>query len=326
MRLRCVIEQILLCIAHFYLPLVLLSCPMCSENGSTIALPLSLFRLDHPPYPYLVRSTHIPLPPSRVHPAFPWFPKAGVSIDGVRDLLRIFGDERYMLAFTPGVASKMYTGSSNDSSKKSRVIKRARAIKKGIASVILHRDATGADTVKSLLALEYFHDELAKAGFAVVGARTQPRQGQTKNNSKNNEQNRQAQKTTRSSTTTSTGDDTGAAMPLTGSLPVVNGDKSQPPPPLVAVAVNGDSPVKEIPQNGAGVNARWGPGAAKEVEVRAQAGRQELSQAQLLRCLEAARRRADEGAPGFFAALAALGWSTEKFMFGNIKSRVEWRL
>ncbi|CAN0401615.1 unnamed protein product [Pylaiella littoralis] len=55
-------------------------------------------------------------------------------------------------------------------------------------------------------------------------------------------------------------------------------------------------------------------------------GRRHPSSAELRRCLEAARRRANDEAPGFFAALEALGWSTEKFMFGNIKSRVEWIL
>ncbi len=84
-------------------------------------------------------------------------------MDGVTDLLRIFGDERYMLAYTEKKRKRRADsaeGSGGDGSVAPR----------GIVSVILHRDATGADTVKSLLALEYLQDELKRAGFKVAGA------------------------------------------------------------------------------------------------------------------------------------------------------------
>lgn len=193
---------------------------------------------------------------------------------GVSNLLRIFGEERYMLAYTEG-GKRSKAVATNNSKRKA----------KGTVSIILHRDATGADTVKSLLALEYFHEELANAGFAVVGA--SPSTSRQQNSAK----------------------------------PKVNGSLG-------------------VPREGVAVET-WGKGL-----LAGEAGGEPSSEEALLReggeggaagdgnpspevlrsCLGAARRRANEGAPGFFAALGALGWSTEKFMFGNIKSRVEWRL
>ncbi|CAM9484548.1 unnamed protein product, partial [Laminaria digitata] len=105
---------------------------------------------------------------------------------GVTDLLGIFGQERYMLAYTgssgggDGGSSDGGEGSAiepglSDSKKK----KRKKSGSSGVASVILHKDATGADTVKSLLALEYFQDELREAGFDVVGAPPPPSSSQS---------------------------------------------------------------------------------------------------------------------------------------------------
>lgn len=213
--------------------------------------------------------------------------KAGVSMDGVTDLLRIFGNERYMLAYT-------------EKKKKREQAKRIRAragdggggrAPRGIVSVILHRDATGADTVKSLLALEYLQDELKQAGFEVVGAPPAARRA-------------------------------GRATPPGAKTRPVNGDGSpavaEPPPGGAKQGEASGAPT--LRSSGVAAPASSVAGAAG-----AESERPQPSSAELRRCLEAARRRAEEGAPGFFAALETLGWSTEKFMFGNIKSRVEWR-
>lgn len=203
-------------------------------------------------------------------------------MDEIGDLLHIFGEERYMLAFTDGRTGA--DGGGIGGGVISRGINKTKQLRpgmaKGTASIILHRDATGADTVKSILALEYFHDELSKAGIAVVGARTRPEQKNINNNNKQQQQKPQQQ-----------------------GMPSVN------------VAVNGE------PTTAMGV--------AQNVAASERGGKRRttsLLNAQVFRCLQAAQRRADEGAPGFFAALSSLGWNTDKFMFGNIKSKVEWRV
>lgn len=227
-------------------------------------------------------------------------------MDGVTDLLRIFGNERYMLAYT-------------EKKKRRRQAKRIiraragdgdgggdRAAPRGIVSVILHKDATGADTVKSLLALEYLQDELKQAGFEVLGAPPAARSG-------------------------------GRATPPAAKTRPVNGDGSPAVAEPAAAAAAVTRGVPPPPPGGAGQGeaasgapTRRSSGGTAPVLSAAGAGgaeseRPQPSSAELRRCLEAARRRAEEGAPGFFAALETLGWSTEKFMFGNIKSRVEWR-
>ncbi|CAM9726940.1 unnamed protein product [Ectocarpus fasciculatus] len=230
--------------------------------------------------------------------AFKTWSQAGVSMDGVTDLLQIFGNERYMLAYTEkkkkrrkqasGIRARAGDGGGGG----------GRAAPRGIASVILHRDATGADTVKSLLALEYLQDELKHAGFEVVGAPPPAaRSG-------------------------------GGATPPASKTRPVNGDGS----PAVTQGVPSPPPPPGGPKQGEASGAptpRSGGGAAPALSVAGAGGaeseRPQPSSAELRRCLESARRRAEEGAPGFFAALETLGWSTEKFMFGNIKSRVEWR-
>lgn len=193
---------------------------------------------------------------------------------GVSDLLRIFGKERYMLAYTEG-------GKRNKLGAKTTGKRKAR----GTVSVILHKEATGADTVQSLLALEYFHEELANAGFAVVGA--SPSMSRQQNSVKPS---------------------------VNGSLGVSREG--------VAVERWG----KELQAEGAGEAPSPEEALSRERGGGGGTRSGNPSPEELRRCLEAARRRASEGAPGFFAALGALGWSTEKFMFGNIKSRVEWRL
>ncbi|CAN0392644.1 unnamed protein product [Ectocarpus sp. 8 AP-2014] len=223
-------------------------------------------------------------------------------MDGVTDLLRIFGNERYMLAYTEKkrrrqakriVRARAGDGGGGD-----------RAAPRGIVSVILHRDATGADTVKSLLALEYLQDELKQAGFEVVGAPPAARSG-------------------------------GRATPPAAKTRPVNGDGSPAVAEPTAAAVTRGVPPPPLGGAEQGEAASGAPtprssGGTAPVLSAARAGgaeseRPQPSSAELRRCLEAARRRAEEGAPGFFAALETLGWSTEKFMFGNIKSRVEWR-
>ena len=93
---------------------------------------------------------------------------------GVTDLLGIFGQERYMLAYTGGRGGG--SGAEGSATKPGLISnsKKKKTGSRGVASVILHKDATGADTVKSLLALEYFQDELREAGFDVVGAPPPP--------------------------------------------------------------------------------------------------------------------------------------------------------
>lgn len=231
----------------------------------------------------------------------------------VTDLLRIFGDERYMLAYAEsggrgGSGRKTGSGASDEDKKRPKG-------GKGVASVILHRDASGADTVKSLLALEYFQDELAKAGFAVVGARPKPISAAAQEAAEG------LMKDKRHSTSASTS---------TSSPERVNGD-------------SGGGSTEGAARDTVAVEG-WGTGGRS----RARRSEEEVSSSQkaegagdgdrdrdrdiqrpsvveLRRCLAAAKRRADDGAPGFFEALRILGWSTEKFMFGNIKSRVEWR-
>ncbi|CAB1096949.1 unnamed protein product [Ectocarpus sp. CCAP 1310/34] len=235
--------------------------------------------------------------------AFKTWSQASVSMDGVTDLLRIFGNERYMLAYTEKkkrrrqakriIRARTGDGDGGD-----------RAAPRGIVSVILHKDATGADTVKSLLALEYLQDELKQAGFEVVGAPPAARSG-------------------------------GRAAPPAAKTRPVNGDGSPavaeqaaaavtrgvPPPPPGGAEQGEAASGAPIPRSSGGtapVLSAAGAGGAESEQPKP-------SSAEMCRCLEAARRRAEEGAPGFFAALETLGWSTEKFMFGNIKSRVEWR-
>lgn len=197
-------------------------------------------------------------------------------METVTDLLRIFGNERYMLTYTEG-------GSSGGAKKvKSREGKKAGAAR-GIASVILHKNATGADTVKSFLALEYLQEELALAGFSVAGAPPSAQKIVRNGNSRNDNR--------------------------------INGNNQK------------GVPKKDVAVGGWGKEEAGG-GMVESVlaQEKGAVDTPQPSSTELRRCLEAARRRADEGAPGFFVALRALGWSTEKFMFGNIKSRVEWRL
>ncbi|CAM9533457.1 unnamed protein product [Ectocarpus sp. 4 AP-2014] len=236
--------------------------------------------------------------------AFKTWSQAGVSMDGVTDLLRIFGNERYMLAYT-------------EKKKRGRQAKRIvragagdgdgggdRAAPRGIVSVILHRDATGADTVKSLLALEYLQDELKQAGFEVVGAPPAARSG--------------GKATPPAAMTRPVNGDGSPAVAEPAAAAVTRGVPPPPPGGAEQGEVASGAPTPTISGGTAPVPSAAGAGGAKSE-------RSQPSSAELRRCLEAARRRAEEGAPGFFAALETLGWSTEKFMFGNIKSRVEWR-
>ena len=178
-------------------------------------------------------------------------------MEDVKDLLVVFGDERYMLAYTEGKPG----GGMR------------RRAKKGAVSIILHKEATGTDTIKSMLAREYMIDELARAGYSVVGAHSPPsRLG--KQSAING----------------------GCAEVSTRSSEEEEGDRGNE---------------SEF------VTMGWR-------HQQKQQQKYHLSRPELLRCLEVARRRASEGAPGFFAALEALGWSTEKFMFGNIQTKVEW--
>ncbi|CAN0125032.1 unnamed protein product [Scytosiphon promiscuus] len=273
--------------------------------------------------------------------AFKTWSQAGVSMEEVEDLLRIFKDERYMLAYTDkSKKRKRATGSSSSSSsgggggdeiKTNSGSGGGRgALAKGIVSVILHRDATGADTVKSLLALEYLQDELKTAGFEVVGAPLQRAPPATTSAARIGDDGAN----TAAKAKPINGDTAGAvavaaaaaaavAVAAPGAIPPRDvpgvedrGKESSPPPlPLSAVGVEGGSGADVVPAQG-----------SDEGEGEAGGGkRRQPTPAELRSCLEAARRRANDGAPGFFAALEALGWSTEKFMFGNIKSRVEWR-
>ncbi|CAM9629357.1 unnamed protein product [Ectocarpus sp. 12 AP-2014] len=235
--------------------------------------------------------------------AFKTWSQAGVSMDGVTDLLRIFGNERYMLAYTEKKkrrrqAKGIIRARAGDGDGRGD-----RAAPRGIVSVILHRDATGADTVKSLLALEYLQDELKHAGFEVVGAPPAARSG-------------------------------GRATPPPAKTRPINGDGSPAVSEPAAAVTRGVPPPPpggaEQGEAASGAPTPRSSGGTAPVLSAARAGgaeseRPQPSSAELCRCLEAARRRAEEGAPGFFAALETLGWSTEKFMFGNIKSRVEWR-
>ena len=229
---------------------------------------------------------------------------------------------------------------------------------RGVASVILHKDATGADTVKSLLALEYFHDELRKAGFDVVGApppplRLPPLSSQSSLPAKKADTNQQ-QGANRKNPADVNGDGSSGVGVAPGGVVVDGWAKGMATastarkPVVEAVAGEGTGvgggavtaaavsvPVIAV-ETQAGVEVGTGAGDPKKGEEKGEsrragagvgaAGHQHPSPAELRRCLEAARRRADDGTPGFFAALQALGWSTEKFMFGNIKSRVEWRV
>lgn len=241
-----------------------------------------------------------------------------MSMAGVTDLLRIFGDERYMLAYTEKKKKrKTDKGGCGGGGGGSEVKADGGdgVADRGIVSVILHRDATGADTVKSLLALEYFLEELKGAGFKVVGAPPPAVTSSSRN---------------------------------AGGAKAVNGDSAVAAAPAPAAAVSpaatappGVTPQTVVAAEGVGMQQASGvtqgvvaatpPNSNEAASVPLRTGgreeeRRHPSAAELRRCLEAARRRANEGAPGFFAALEVLGWSTEKFMFGNIKSRVEWRL
>ncbi|CAM9714403.1 unnamed protein product [Discosporangium mesarthrocarpum] len=131
--------------------------------------------------------------------------QAGVNMGDVKELLSIFGGEHYMLSYTKGRG----------------------------ASVILHRQATGPETLKSILALRYLQEELGRGQGKEEGCLYQ------------------------------------------GKGPIVEGDEA----------------------------ASW-------VILR--------------RCLEMARIRANKNIDSLLDALEQLGWSTDKFMYGNIKTRVEW--
>lgn len=225
-------------------------------------------------------------------------------MSGVTDLLRIFGDERYMLAYTERKKKRKTDRSGGGGGDGEGSV-----ADRGIVSVILHRDASGADTVKSLLALEYFQMELKGAGFKVVGAPPPAATPASRNASKAKAVN---------------GDLAATAAPA----PAIATTPGVSPQTVGAAEGLGTQPVPGVTPGAVGAPLPNNTGAAS---VSLRAGRREEerhhpSAAELRRCLEAARRRANEGAPGFFAALEALGWSTEKFMFGNIKSRVEWRL
>ena len=234
---------------------------------------------------------------------------------GVTDLLRIFGDERYMLAYTERKKKRKADrgGGGRAQAQAQAGGKDGGVADRGIVSVILHRDATGADTVKSLLALEYFQEELKRAGFKVVGAPPPAATPASRNASK------------------ATGVNGDSAASAAAAAPAVAAAPGVPPLTVVAAEGRGTQPASGVTPGAVG-GAPLLPNSneAAPVPLRAGEGREEErrhpSAAELRRCLEAARRRADEGAPGFFAALEVLGWSTEKFMFGNIKSRVEWRL
>lgn len=231
-------------------------------------------------------------------------------MDGVDDLLHIFGGERYMLTFTPArggggdsrSSGDAVDGATDGTSNSSTIGRRGRASRKGTASIILHRDATGADTVKALLALEYFRQELVEAGIAVAGV---------PNHSKKRKKKGQGEVSTAAAPAATTTATATAGIPINGDgSQVINGDLSR----AVADAQVGDrARVSAAASRGEGVQ-------------QGSTGARYSSSTVVLRCLEAARRRADQGLPGFFEALAALGWDTEKFMFGNIASRVEWRL
>ena len=235
-------------------------------------------------------------------------------MSGVTDLLRIFGDERYMLAYTERKKKrktdrgdgKVKAAGDGDGDGEGSVADR------GIVSVILHRDATGADTVKSLLALEYLQMELKAAGFKVVGAPPPPATPVPRNAGK---------------AKTVNGDSAAAAA---APAPAIVTTPGVPPQTAVATEGLGTHPAVGVTPGAVGAplpnSTGVPPVSLRAAGRREQEGRRHPSAAELRRCLEAARRRANEGAPGFFAALEALGWSTEKFMFGNIKSKVEWRL
>lgn len=216
-------------------------------------------------------------------------------MDDVNDLLRVFGDERYMLAFTgpesSGTVGEGYGRKILSKAKQARVLRAGGA--KGSASVVLHKDATGADAVKSLLALGYLHEELAKAGIAAVGA-TRVASVTTSATSRSRGLKAERIEVGRSS----------QESPVSGIIPI-NGD--------IAGGVPGIGNAGDSGSRGAGYSGGKGP-------------QQHYSYAQVLHCLRTAKRRADEGFPGFLEALQSLGWNTEKFMFGNIKSRVEWRM
>lgn len=203
-------------------------------------------------------------------------------MEGVTDLLRIFGNEQYMLTYSgSGGGGGRDDGLMNQPSRQNKRSKAGSA--RGVASVILHKNATGAETAIAILALVYFQDELANAGFSVVGAL--PPAATTTIGRRNN-----------------------------NTKPKVNGSTTGVAQKIVSVEGRGEGKVV------LGAARTW------ERSTRRAGGRGQPSPAELRRCLQAARRRASDGAPGFFAALNALGWSTEKFMFGNIKARVEWRL
>lgn len=233
---------------------------------------------------------------------------------------------------------------------------------RGVASVVLHKDATGADTVKSLLALEYFQEELREAGFDVVGAPppppppplSQPLPPATKGDT--NEQQRVNGKNP-----AVVNGDTGVGVAVAREGVAVEGwakgavtassrvASTEGAPVMEAVAVEGTgagagtgvevgevaavtAAAVAVPLVAAAAAAGGGEGVGEpngeegDQSRGAEGHHRHPSPAELRRCLEAARRRADDGTPGFFAALRSLGWSTEKFMFGNIKSRVEWRI
>lgn len=274
---------------------------------------------------------------------------------GVTDLLGIFGHERYMLAYTGGrgvggggssdaEGSAVKPGPSNNSKKAKKKIKKSGS--RGVASVILHKDATGADTVKSLLALEYFQDELREAGFDVVGAPPPPLSRSLSQATKGDSP---EERRVKGNNPAVVNGDSGVGVAVAGEGVSVEGLAKGTVVASSTVSTEGAPVVEAVAVKGAGAGAgvEVGAVAAAAAGVGTGAGepsgekgagwdesrgvgagghRHHPSPAELRRCLEAARRRADDGTPGFFAALRALGWSTEKFMFGNIKSRVEWRI
>lgn len=180
----------------------------------------------------------------------------GIGIEEVKDLLDVFGGERYMLTYTEDKPGGRWGKS-----------KRAR----GTASVILHKDATGIDIVKSMLAREYLIDELNLAEYSVAGTPPSSRLGKQS---------------------------------------VINGSNT-------GVPQRNPSLLEDRGKETGSPGRRAGDQQSLQQKMP--------SKEELHRFLEAARRRANDGAPGFFSALESLGWSTEKFMFGNIQSKVEWK-
>lgn len=248
----------------------------------------------------------------------------------------------------------------SDTSEKTKKNNNKKSGSRGVASVILHKDATGADTVKSLLALEYFQEELREAGFDVVGAPPPPPPLSQSSSPATKGDNTEQQRVNGKNPTVVNGD-SGVGVAVAREGVAVEGWAKGAVTASSRVASTEGAPVMEavaVEGAGAGTGLEVGEVAAVTAaavavplvaaaaagggEVGAGAGEpngeegdqsrgagghhHHPSPAELRRCLEAARRRADDGTPGFFAALRSLGWSTEKFMFGNIKSRVEWRI